>query len=273
MAKKTKKQKNQEEFIYPKKQETEFSSSLNFKLLYFFLGAIFLFNVFLGIKVFNLEKKISSGGINLDNNQKESPLSIDNLKKYAKDLKLNTKKFNKCLDSGEKQNKVKEEFAYGSSLGVSGTPGFFINGRFLAGAFPFEFFKEIIDKELSNQGSDNCLDYSENLKKYCEDKNNQAFNPEPKNIDLSKGQSKGSKDAPITIVEFSDFECPYCARAFDTVQQLLKEYDKKIKFYYFQFPLSFHPNAQKAAEASLCAADQGKFWEYHDKLFNVMKSQ
>lgn len=82
MAKKTKKQKNEEEFIYPEKQENDFSDSLNFKLLYFFLGLIFLFNIFLGVKIFNLEKKISS----LSNpKQPEQPkqveVKIDQIKK------------------------------------------------------------------------------------------------------------------------------------------------------------------------------------------------
>jgi len=81
---------------------------------------------------------------------------------------------------------------------------------------------------------------------------------------------KGNKDAPITIVEFSDFECPFCARFYEqTLPQLTKEYidTGKVKLVYRDFPLSFHANAQKAAEASECAHEQGKFWEMHDKLF------
>ncbi|MCS6956360.1 MAG: thioredoxin domain-containing protein [Patescibacteria group bacterium] len=265
MAKKTKTQK---EDYFNNNQE---NFSLNTKFLYFALGVLLLFNIFLTFKIFNLEKKISSGAIG--ESQKESPLSVNNLKKYAKELKLNTNKFNKCLDSGEKAKKVEEELKYGASLGVQGTPGFFINGKFLAGAFPIEFFKEIIDKELSGQATNNCLDYSENLRRYCEDKNNQSFNPEPKKIDLSKGQMRGNKNASVTIVKFSDFECPFCARAYGTVKEILKTYKDKVKFYYFQYPLNFHPNAQKAAEASLCAADQGKFWEFHDKLFEIQNQQ
>lgn len=72
------------------------------------------------------------------------------------------------------------------------------------------------------------------------------------------------------MVEFSDFECPYCIRAFPTVEQILKEYKNDVKFFYKQYPLvQIHPNAQKAAEASLCAADQGKFWEWHNKVFTI----
>ncbi|AKF82695.1 Thioredoxin [Myxococcus fulvus] len=81
------------------------------------------------------------------------------------------------------------------------------------------------------------------------------------------GPSKGPDSAPITIVEFSDFQCPFCSRANAAVDQVFKEYDGKVKLVFRQFPLDFHKEAQKAAEASLCAADQNKFWEMHDKLF------
>ncbi|MCP3104428.1 thioredoxin domain-containing protein [Myxococcus sp. K15C18031901] len=81
------------------------------------------------------------------------------------------------------------------------------------------------------------------------------------------GPSKGPDTAPITIVEFSDFQCPFCSRAIGTVDEVMKEYDGKVKLVFRQFPLDFHKEAQKAAEASLCANDQGKFWEMHDKLF------
>ena len=85
------------------------------------------------------------------------------------------------------------------------------------------------------------------------------------------GPSRGPKDAPVTIVEFSDFECPYCGAAHDTVEQVMSSYAGKVRLVYRQFPLSFHPHAAKAAEASLCAADQGKFWEYHEALFKNQK--
>ena len=78
----------------------------------------------------------------------------------------------------------------------------------------------------------------------------------------------GPRDAPVTIVEFTDYECPFCGRHFaQTSPQLLSQYDGQVKFVIMNFPLSFHPFAQKAAEAAECAYDQGKFWEYHDTLF------
>ncbi len=80
----------------------------------------------------------------------------------------------------------------------------------------------------------------------------------------------GSEDAPVTIIEFSDFECPFCARfATETAPSIIQEYVENgtAKLIFKHFPLPSHPYAQKAAEATECAGDQGKFWEMHDKLF------
>ena len=86
-------------------------------------------------------------------------------------------------------------------------------------------------------------------------------------VAAAKGAAKGPANAPIEIIEFSDFQCPYCQRANPTVDQVLKTYGDRVRFVYRHFPLGNHPNAKPAAEASQCAAEQGKFWEYHDTLF------
>ncbi len=93
---------------------------------------------------------------------------------------------------------------------------------------------------------------------------------QPLRIDVStEGHpSHGPADAPVTIVEFSDFECPYCQAMLGTIKNIQEAYGEKVRLVYRQFPLnSTHPNAQRAAEASLCANDQGRFWEMHDLMF------
>jgi protein-disulfide isomerase len=82
------------------------------------------------------------------------------------------------------------------------------------------------------------------------------------------GHAKGPADAPVTVVEFSDYECPFCRRAEPVVEQMLKEYAGKVRFEYRHFPLeSIHPLARGAAEAAVCADEQGQFWAYHGQLF------
>lgn len=208
------------------------------------------------------------------------PLEIINLKKYVQELGLDLGKFNECLDKGVHQEDVKNDITYGESLGVAGTPAFFIsagkndrrefiNGRFLGGAFPFENFKEIIDKEMEGKGSDNPSAYSETLQRAAA-ASPPAFKPKAVEVKIEeKDPIKGAGEAKVTIVEFSDFQCPYCARASETTRQILENYQGKVRIVYKQFPLQIHEFAQKAAEASLCAHDQGKFWEYHDKLFEA----
>jgi len=78
---------------------------------------------------------------------------------------------------------------------------------------------------------------------------------------------RGAAEAPVTIVEFSDYQCPFCARVNPTLEQVRKTYGDKVKIIFKDFPLPNHPQAPKAAEAAHCAGEQGKYWELHDQMF------
>ena len=91
----------------------------------------------------------------------------------------------------------------------------------------------------------------------------------PVDVSTDDDPARGPDDARVTVIEFADFQCPYCGRFHSqTLPLILKEYGDRIRFVYRDFPLTAsHPFAQKAAEASECADDQGKFWDYHDVLY------
>lgn len=87
-------------------------------------------------------------------------------------------------------------------------------------------------------------------------------------VSVAGAPVRGAVGAPVTIVEFSDFHCPFCRKVQPVLTQLLSRYDQKIRVVYKDLPLdSLHPQARAAAEAARCAGDQGHFWEYHDKLY------
>lgn len=87
------------------------------------------------------------------------------------------------------------------------------------------------------------------------------------NIPLGNSPVKGNMSAKATIVEFSDFQCPYCSRLQPTLKQVLDAYPNDVRLVYKQFPLDFHKQAKNASKAALAAGEQGKFWEMHDLLF------
>lgn len=133
---------------------------------------------------------------------------------------------------------------------------------------PLEQVKPDIVRFIKNQKGQAALaSYYEGLKK---EMGIEVLLPpyEPPKVEVAAvGPTRGPADAPVTIVEFSDYECPFCVRAEPTVKDLLAKYPGKIKLVYRDFPLPMHPRAPKAAEAAHCAGDQGKYWEMHDRLF------
>jgi len=91
--------------------------------------------------------------------------------------------------------------------------------------------------------------------------------PPAVSVPLGKSATRGAKDAPVTVVEFADYECPYCQKMDPDIRKLQEDFKGQVQFAFKDFPLPMHKHAEKAAEASRCAGDQGKYWEYHDRLF------
>jgi protein-disulfide isomerase len=96
---------------------------------------------------------------------------------------------------------------------------------------------------------------------------NQPLSPDLQAAIATGGAAFGPENSKVKLVEFSDFECPYCSRAATVVHQIKEKYGDKVRFVFRQFPLPMHSNARGAAEAALAANAQGKFWEFHDELF------
>lgn len=210
----------------------------------------------LSLEVSNLKKDKVVAPVAAANDKQAAPerkLDVPSLKEKAKSLGMNGD-FDTCLDSGKYAERVASETKEGQNLGVSGTPSFLINGLLVVGAQPQASFEKVIDAELKNGGGAVVAkELGENGKR--------------NKMNYGSGPVFGPKEARVKIVEFTDFECPYCERAFPILQSLMKKYEGKISLEYKSFPLSFHPSAQKAAEAALCAGEQGKFWEMHDNIF------
>jgi protein-disulfide isomerase len=93
----------------------------------------------------------------------------------------------------------------------------------------------------------------------------------PPRVNVSMGSgghpTLGPNNAPVKMIEFADFQCPFCKRSEDAIQAIHKKYGNQVQLVFMDFPLSFHPHAMPAANAARCAASQGKFWQYHDALF------
>ncbi|MFY0523516.1 DsbA family protein [Archangium gephyra] len=215
--------------------------------------------------------------------QNQKALDRANLEKYAQELGLNMSQFKAALDSGKFRAKVEADASAGAAVGANGTPTFFVNGREFVGAQPFEAFKKIIEEEkaraekLLSSGTKQADLYAKLLEEGVKSNGSapQAQAPAEapvQNIEVGNAPSRGPKNAPITIVAFSDFECPFCGRVLPTLKQIEDEYKGKVRVAFKNQPLPFHANAKPAAAAALAANEQGKFWEYHDKLFQNQRA-
>ena len=213
------------------------------------------------------------------------------LEGYAGKAGLDAAKVKKALDEGTHKAAIDGDQALATQLGARGTPYFFVNGRQLRGAQPFAAFQKVIDEELATaetllkQGVKKEQVYAtvtkSGLTKAAAPKPAapKAGQPDPKavyKVPLKGNEpQKGPDDALVTIVEISDFECPFCGRVEPTIKQVQDKYGKDVRVVWMNNPLPFHKNAKGAANAALEAhAQKGNkgFWAMHEKMFANQKA-
>ncbi|HZS37074.1 MAG TPA: thioredoxin domain-containing protein, partial [Polyangia bacterium] len=211
----------------------------------------------------------------------QQKLDRQSLEQYAKELGLDEGKIKEALDQNKYAAQIKSDQDEAAKYGARGTPAFFINGRPLSGAQPFDAFKKVVDEELVN--ADKAVKagvpvaqvydaLTRNAKAGAAAPEAPKPQPQPEDntvykVPVGNSPVKGNNTAKVTIVQFSDFQCPFCSRVEPTITDLEKDYGKDVRVVWKNNPLPFHPNALPAAEAAMAAAEQGKFWEMHDKIF------
>lgn len=197
----------------------------------------------------------------------EKPPQEADLETIAQKLGLDLPKFQDCLKGGKFASQVESDRVEGNRKGVQGTPTVFVNDQVVAGALPYEYFTNVIEGILDPSKAKPSAALP-----------NPVPGPQPgvpsavRFDDLEGRPAIGPKNAPITLVEFSDFYCPFCKRATPTIEQLMKNYEGKIRRIWRHYPLSFHVGSERVHEASECAYEQGKFWQFHDKVFEKQGS-
>jgi protein-disulfide isomerase len=220
-------------------------------------------------------------------NQKD--LSPEKYEQWAGEAGVDKVKYKDLITKPEVAAKIDADLAEGKSVGVSGTPASFINGVFLSGAQPIDKFTSAIDEQLAAAKSAIAsgtkpdkvyakLAGENKAKTPTPDANKKPDQPaKPAEDDktvwkvpVGTSAVKGKVDAPVTIIEFSDFQCPFCGRVEPTMAEVFKTYGDKVRLVWKHEPLPFHPRAEPAAELSLEArAEKGDkgFWSAHDLLF------
>jgi protein-disulfide isomerase len=192
----------------------------------------------------------------------------------ARELGLDLARFQADAASQPVLARIAADQTLAGAVGAMGTPTMFLNCRKVVGAQAVEAFQAVVTEEVGKADAllargvkptdlyaQLCAD---NVKAGARLAEAAARGAGAISV-RADDPVRGGKKAPVTVIEFSDFQCPYCARAVPTVKEL--EGNKNVRVVWKHLPLSFHPNAMPAALAAEAAREQGKFWEMHDKLF------
>jgi protein-disulfide isomerase len=211
------------------------------------------------------------------------------LEAVAQAAGLDMTAFRKALDDKRHEPRIRRDQALMNGLGANGTPTFFVNGRKIAGAVPYETFKAVVDEELARAEAlvksgvpardvyarimENAVSAPAMLPVPAGQQAAQAAPPQAPPAQAQKIElrpddpQKGPRNAPVTVVVFSDFQCPFCSRVEPSLAQLQKAYPGDVRVVWKNLPLAMHPQAKPAALAAEAAREQGKFWEMHELLF------
>ena len=194
----------------------------------------------------------------------------------ARELGLDMIRFRADLDTHVHRPQIEADVKDAVALGVTGTPTFFVNGRPVHGNMPLKMFADVVDEELA-RASRIGGGYEALVGKGMISAD--AVKPEryqPFELDAKKtykmglglpGHQLGPDTALVTIVVWGDFQCPFCARLAPVLDQIRKQYGADLRVVYRHLAMRGHRDAALAAEAAVAAADQGKFWAFHDRVF------
>jgi protein-disulfide isomerase len=200
--------------------------------------------------------------------------------RLAREVGLNGARFKAAMADPKVAARIDADDKQAQSVGAGGTPTMFLNCRKVVGAQPPERLRPILEEELAKAQKLVAAGVKPGPALYaraCEENVKlAAARPAPapaaaaglQQIELRPDDPiKGNKAAPVTVVLFSDFQCPFCSRVGPTLEQALQAYGSKVRIAWKHQPLGFHPQALPAAEAAEAAREQGKFWQMHDALF------
>lgn len=225
----------------------------------------------------------------------QTKLTDDTYPELASQLGLDLSRFQSDMTSAQATTAVDGDDAAAQKAGASGTPTFFINGRKLSGAQPLDRFTPIIDEELERArelvdsgevkaskvyqhiASSDGVSLEVKKKKAKKRSKSEIIAELPewntrKHVEmLPQRPVIGPSDAKVTIVAFSEFQCPFCSRVLPTLSEIQKTYGDDVRLVFANLPLDFHPEAEPAARAAWAAHQQGRFWDYHDLLFAQQK--
>lgn len=199
----------------------------------------------------------------------------------ARELGLDMVRFRADLDTSVYRPEIVADAADARKLGVTGTPTFFVNGRPVHGNQPLRVFAEVVDEELARAAAGSgdyealvgagklAADSAEEIDHGVRELDPNAVY----RVGLGlPGHQLGPDTAPVTIVIWSDFQCPFCAKAAPVLLQIRAKYGDDVRIVFRHLAMPYHRKAGLAAEAAVAAAEQGKFWAFHDQVFSQFGS-